>query len=256
MRTKMLKVVGVLMSVALALFSVGCEGTIKSPISGNEVTAAELVAEEAKADRDAAVLASKEKARAEQRIRTAKLEAEREAAAIAQTADLAAADAARQLRLIELGLGTELESATADVTAALDQLATAARFREDSVGDALEAIAAKESALTKVLGMVTDNPVVKTGLASVGVDSSLITGGLALLLGGGAVSVAAKRAKKREDENWDDAAKKTKADADEARAREHTAWDEAKREETDAKMRKELDELRLKVMALSVAPKP
>jgi len=225
--------------VALLACLSGCEGKIKSPLSGNEVTASELVAEEAKADRDAAIAAQKEKARADARLRAAKLDAERKAIAIAQEADMAASEAARQLKMIELELGSEIEAATKDAASALDLIETAARFREDAVGDALEAIAAKESRISGLVGAVSQIPVVGQALGSVGVDSSLITGGLALLLGGGAASVAAKRSKKREDDAWDEAQRAKESEV----AKRDAVWDEAIKARADADREHRLNQL-------------
>lgn len=245
------KIVAALGLVLIALAGVlcigGCESTITSPISGQKVTASALVAEEAAADREAAAKAAAAKASAAAAVKAAKLAAEKEAAAIGTQADLAAAEAARQLRLVELTLGAKVDEATSGYAAVVEEIEAAARFRNDTVGDALEQIAAKESVMSGVLGTVLENPLVKTGLAGVGVDGSALSPLVALLFGGGAMSVMNRRAKKREDEAWDEA---QKAKDTEVVARDK-AWDEAKREASEEKLRAEITAMRELLMKVN-----
>ena len=208
------------LTLFLLLALVGCQQTVPSPFSGQDVTAEQLVRE---ADAEARKLEREATEKAEvarKRIEAAKYEARSRIREIRANVETTAAEAARVTESVQDELGVKVAEAEQDFSAAVARLEADTADLEARTNSALSEIEAKRSKFAAAFGLVSKIPVVGQAAASVGIDPTAIG---ALLFGGGALAWQSRRAKRREDTAWDDA----KKEADEARAREHAAWEEA-----------------------------
>lgn len=215
----MKRILSVCVLAVVSVSLTGCDvfaPKVPSPISGRELTGPELIAEAQAEEAKKAREELKERAEAEARLRKVAAEAE------AQLANLEAAgkieEAQRQAEAAQVVRDARAQSA--DVQARLVATVTRLTAEREAIADgvelALTEIQRKADQQSSVLAAVQSVPVVGSALASVGLNGETIAV-LAGALGiGGAYNVAGKRA-----------AKRTKAEAEEARRREHELWDEA-----------------------------
>lgn len=201
----------------------GCQPTVKSPISGQEVTADQLVRE---ADAEAKRLEREAEAKAElarKRIEAAKYEARSRIREIRGNVEATAAESARVIESVQDELGVKVAEAEGDFNAAIARLEIDTAALEDVTSSALADIEAKRQKALGVLNLVKNIPVVGQAASSAGID----LGGLgAILLGGGSVGTIAyqvRRGRKLADQAWEDA----KKEAADAKAREDKAWEDA-----------------------------
>lgn len=202
----------------------GCEQTVQSPISGQQVTADQLVreadAQAKKLEREAADKAET----ATQRIEAAKYQARTRIREIEGNVEQTAAEASRIIAGVQDELGVQVAEAQTDFTRAVDRLKAETADLETTTTAALQAIEAKRQRVAGVFDFVSRIPVVGQAAASAGLD----LGGLGALVlgGGGALAWQARRGRKLADQAWDDA----KKEAAEAKEREDRAWDSAQAE--------------------------
>lgn len=210
--------------VMVAVMMGGCEQTVQSPISGQQVTADQLVreadAEARKLEREAADKAET----AKKRIEAAKFEARSRIREIRGNVEATAAESARVIESVQDELGVRVAEAETDFGAAVSRLEAETADLEARTTGALQAIEAKRQRVAGLFDVVKNIPVVGQAAASAGLD----LGGLGALVlgGGGALAWQARRGRKLADQAWDDA----KKEAAEAKEREDRAWDSAQSE--------------------------
>lgn len=209
--------------VSMAMMA-GCEPRVTSPISGAEVTGQELVLE---AQREEKRIAREFEAKAEaadKAMREAKKRALVRANAIAANVDQSKAEADRLLAELRITTEADISGAEADLDRAKATFADAVASLETDTNEALAAAEKKRQQALGAFTMLSNIPVVGQAAASVGIDPAAIG---TLLFGGGALAYQARRGSKRRDEAYDEGYEKAKTEAEEARKREHDAWEEA-----------------------------
>lgn len=201
-----------LAALVVGVFTPGCglfEPKVVSPVTGNEVTYPQLIAEANKARDEQERKAAKEIADKEAELRRVAAEAKVRAMQIKQDAQNSASVAETQLAVLEVETGARLEQATAEVRQIRDSIDSYVAALESNVNDAITEINRKKEQGAGILKFIGDNPVVRGAGASVGLDTGEIAGGLGGLLGLGGLAAAWRSGKKRETE-WDESAEKTK----------------------------------------------
>ncbi len=209
------------MSGLILVLCVGCQQTVPSPFSGQDVTAEQLVRE---ADAEARKLereAEEKAATAEKRIKAAQAQARARIREIRGNVEQTAAESARIVEGVQDELGVKVAEAETDFNAALSRLEADTADLEATTTNALAAIEAKRQRALGVLNFAKNIPIVGQAAASAGID----LGGLGALVlgGGGALAWQARRGRKLADASWDEA---TKAAEDNAKARD-VAYDQA-----------------------------
>lgn len=202
----------------------GCdifEAKVTSPFTGQQVTEAglllEVQREEAKAKSAAADAASK----AAEEIRAARAKATATMIALQQKQAVTAAEISATAQTVEAETGQRIAAATEAAAAAAKALSDHLANIDAQAQAGLDEIAEKRKLAAGALGILTNNPLVKTA------DGA--TGGAVLgLLGlaGGWIGRSAG-SRKRHDESYDQGVKDERARAEEARSRENAAWEEA-----------------------------
>lgn len=185
------------MLLALCCLS-GCdsaEPTVSSPYTGKAVTGPTLMQEVLRAEADAKKAADAEARADREAIRKATVAAQAKALQIAASQDTSAAQAKRDLAVIQLETGSEVAAVAeraADRNAALTAALASIKEQADAAFGQLEV---KQQQQQAFVSAIVNNPFVKTAAATVGVDTS----GLGQLLGGAgaAYAVAAWRGKKQ-----------------------------------------------------------
>ncbi|NBW16277.1 MAG: hypothetical protein EBR82_50685 [Caulobacteraceae bacterium] len=214
------------LSALTLILCVGCQQTVPSPFSGQDVTAEQLVRE---ADAEARKLereAEEKAATAEKRIKAAQAQARARIREIRGNVEQTAAESARIVEGVQDELGVQVAEAETDFTQAVNRLESETADLEATTTNALAAIEAKRQRALGVLNFAKNIPIVGQAAASAGVD---INGLGALLFGGASVGTIAyqvRRGRKLADASWEDA----KKEAAEAKAREDKAWDDAQTE--------------------------
>jgi len=209
------------LSVLTLLLCAGCQQTVPSPFTGQDVTADQLVRE---ADAEARKLereAEEKAATAEKRIKTAQAQARARIREIRGNVEATAAESARIIEGVQDELGVKVAEAETDFTQAVNRLESETADLEATTTAALAAIEAKRQRALGVLNFAKNIPIVGQAAASAGID----LGGLGALVlgGGGALAWQARRGRKLADASWDEA---TRAAEDNAKARDK-AYDEA-----------------------------
>lgn len=214
------------MSALTLVLCVGCQQTVPSPFSGQDVTAEQLV-READAEAKKLEIAAEEKAEmAKKRIETAKYQARTRIREIEGNVEQTAAEANRTIAGVQDELGVRVAEAQTDFDSAISRLKSETADLEATTTTALAAIEAKRQRALGVLNFAKNIPIVGQAAASAGVD---INGLGALLFGGASVGTIAyqvRRGRKLADASWEDA----KKEASESKAREDKAWDDAQTE--------------------------
>ena len=216
--------------VVLGVLSVGNAGgcswmepRIPSPYSGKESSAGEIAAERTKLEAEEKSAAAAKLAAVTEAGEKAKAEAKRAAVRIALKAKTDAASAEADLADLEAASGAAVAQATRQIAAIGSGLDARLAAISESYDVAQQRISEEQQKRLGVLKFVSDNPVVRTAAASVGLDTSGVGSLGALLLGAGGIGWMNKRAKAREDKAWDEADAKAKLEA----AAKDAAWDEA-----------------------------
>jgi len=259
-----------------AIIIAGCQEATRSPFSGKEVTADQLVAEATAQERLATKKADDARRVAEEKMRAAKRDAEMRALSIVAEADGATTSAKTELAKLRISTEATVAAAIQSARAADDDFAAEMANIETITQGGLEAIEAKRQSKLGVLSFVANNPFVRTAASSVGVDSSGI-GGILFPVAAAAVSlwvgrrsgdtkarVATARADQAEadkriaqattDEQWDEALQVGKDIGDEKIASYNKAVDRVSETTKADAIQKQMDALTALVTALT--PKP
>lgn len=210
------------MATFMLLLLGGCEPKVMSPISGAEVTGPELIAEAQREEKRVAREFADKADAAEKAMRDAKRKALVRANAIAANVDQSKAEADRLLAELRITTEADITGAEADLDRAKATFADAVASLETDTNAALAEAERKRQQALGAFTLLSKIPVVGQAAASVGIDPTAIG---TLLFGGGALAWQARRAKKREDQAWEDA----KSEANTAREREDKIWDEAQK---------------------------
>ena len=226
----MLALAGVLMT--------GCEPRVTSPISGAEVTGHELMIEAQKEERRATLEFEQKAEAADKTMREAKKRALVRANAIAANVDQSKAEADRLLAELRITTEADISGAEADLDRAKAAFSEAVAALETDTNAALAEAERKRQTALGAFSLLSKIPVVGQAAAAAGVDpnaiGSLLFGGA---LSGGLMSWRARKrdaqqtqqTKTAEDSAWDAGFKAAQEQAEQARAREHAAWEEAQR---------------------------
>lgn len=227
---------------ALCLLA-GCEWMqprVTSPVSGKDVTAAELLqeAEGRQADLERERQAKLDDAAA--KLRKAKADAQLAIERIRSEQTISAAQAQQQVSEVVVKSQGAIDQADADAKSAQADFERSIATLESRVQASLDVISRQQQAVTGIAGMLKSVPVVGQAINSAGIDPITLAG---LVFGGGGLTWAArakiahktelaqvtKESTVKADAAYDQGAEAAKAAANEARQREHAAWDEAMR---------------------------
>ena len=200
----------------------GCEPKVMSPISGAEVTGPELIAEAQREEKRVAREFEEKASAADKSMRDAKRKALVRANAIAANVDQSKAEADRLLAELRITTEADISGAEADLDRAKASFADAVAALEVDTNTALAEAERKKQAALGAFTLLSKIPVVGQAAASVGIDPTAIG---TLLFGGGALMYQSRRARKREDQAWEDA----KAEAAAAQEKQDKIWDEAQK---------------------------
>jgi len=202
----------------------GCdlfEAKVTSPFTGQQVTEAgllmEVQREEAKAKAAAAEAASK----SAEEIRSARAKATATMIALQQKQAVTAAEVSATAQTVEAETGQRIAAATETATAAAKALADHLANIDAQAQAGLDEIAQKRQVSAGVLGVLTNNALVKTADGATG---GAVLGLLGLAGGWMGRSVGSR---KRHDASYDQGAQEERARLEESRARENAAWEEA-----------------------------
>lgn len=224
----MKKLALIVLCAGSAVALTGCDifdPKVESPFTGKPVNEAglarEIAQQEAKAKADAQ--AASEKAARE--IREAQAAARRTAIELQQKQTVTAAEIQATAARVEAETGQKVADAQAEAAAALKGLADRMALLDQQAGDAYASLDAKKQALGGVVGLIANNPIVKSTDA---VTGGALTGLLGLA-GGWLGRSAGSR--KRHDQSWEEGYAKAKEEAaardavfDEATARAHALF--------------------------------
>lgn len=237
----------IVLLISLTTTMAGCdsfEPKVPSPRDGRPVNASQLQMEYLRIEQEKAAEDVAAKAKAEREQRAAKAAADAALADLDARAEIDAATAKAARANIIRDYGVKREAISAGYLADQTNRDAAARSLDQMYQSAVDSInsanARNSGLLAAGIAQAKNIPVVGQAFQAFGLDQLIGTLAGALGIGGGA-AVVLKRSK-------DKAIKTTKAEAEEARKREHEAWDEATRLAKDEAARQQ-QQILLAVMA-------
>jgi len=185
------------LSALTLILCVGCQQTVPSPFTGQDVTAEQLVREADEQARKKEREAEEKAETARKRIEAAKFEARSRIREIRSNVEQTAAESSRVIEAVQDELGVKVAEAEADFTAAVSRLEADTAELEAKTNAALGEIEAKRQRALGLLNFAKNIPIVGQAAASAGID----LGGLGALVlgGGGALAWQARRSRKREE---------------------------------------------------------
>jgi hypothetical protein len=220
--------VSILSFIALASL-LGCSPpTVDSPFTGKPVTGDQLLAQVAKAEAQVVKEEAEDKAKAEAAVRAATAKAEAEVRRITAQTKVDQAKREEQLADVVAAAAVNTENIMAEFAASRAIRKAASEALNAQKEDAFAVLQAEDAKRMAWANFGGNIPIVKQLAASAGFDTSTLAG---LLIGGGGgvawqnsrsrkrENEAKEASRKREDDLWDEATAKTKAEADAQRAR-------------------------------------
>lgn len=202
----------------------GCDfldPTIDSPFTGKPVNEAGLARELAQQEAAAKAEAKAKADQAAAEIRAAHAQARRTAIELQQKQTVTAAEIQATAARVEAETGQRVEDAQAVAASALHALEARMGVLSQQAADAQSAITAKREAIGGVLGVIANNPLVRSADAASG-------GAVLGLLGlaGGWIG-RASGSRKRHDESYEEGYARAKAEAEAARHQADAASSQA-----------------------------
>lgn len=202
--------------IVMVLMMSGCDvfaPKTTSPISGQPVTAPQLVAELDRADAAKAREEAKAKAAAEAAIRKAKAEAEAQLANLEAAADIERAQRRAEAAQVVRDAQVKQAEVTANLAATVDRLAAEREALNASAETALADIERQREQALGFARVLQGIPGVAQATTAAGLGPSGIETIFGLALGGAGVGYMQKRARRRENEAWDEAERKAREQA-------------------------------------------